>query len=201
MIREHSAHIPHNLSDHRVVMLRHLRVIGLPHGESRRPAPPYENSTNLPNRNRGNPRNRTASPTPAKQLVVARMRGQRPWRVMVFGTVCAPPNDSCLSCLSLWERPAAGRVRVPSAAEPSTKAPSPRPSPSGRGRTKIDSSVAKAGHRICAEHHCHGWRFLREAARRRRAPSRSEDVFVRAQAKRLVIARKCGQRPWMAIFV
>jgi len=68
MIREHSAHIPHNLSDHRVVMLRHLRVIGLPHGESRRPAPPYENSTNLPNRNRGNPRNRTASPTPAKQL-------------------------------------------------------------------------------------------------------------------------------------
>jgi hypothetical protein len=64
---------------------------------------------------------------------------------MVFGTVCTPPNESYLSCLSLWERPAVGRVRVPSAAELSTKAPSPRPSPSGRGRTKIDSSVAKSG--------------------------------------------------------
>ena len=64
---------------------------------------------------------------------------------MVFGMVCASPNERYLSCLSLWERPAVGRVRVPSVAERSTKAPSPRPSPSGRGRTKIDSCVAISG--------------------------------------------------------
>ena len=44
----------------------------------------------------------------------------------------------CPNCLSLWERPAAGRVRVPSAVATVTKAPSPRPSPRGRGRNTDD---------------------------------------------------------------
>ena len=69
----------------------------------------------------------------------------------------------CPNCLSLWERPAAGRVRVSSAVVSATKAPSPRPSPKGRGR-KIDD-VQKGSYisNPSAEHHCHGVRRKRPA--------------------------------------
>ena len=70
----------------------------------------------------------------------------------------------CPNCLSLWERPAAGRVRVPSAAVSATKVPSPRPSPRGRGR-KIDD-VQKGSYisNPSAEHHCQGRLFPRTAS-------------------------------------
>ena len=63
----------------------------------------------------------------------------------------------CPNCLSLWERPAAGRVRVPSAAVSATKAPSPRPSPRGRGREIDDVQKGSYISNPSAEHHCHPW--------------------------------------------